>query len=106
MNINTNNGYKGSSPSTNNQDTAALDTKTKNTANAAKAQMAEPKNIADKVVISPQAKAFGKLADNVAKTPDFDSEKVASIKKAIAEGSFEVDAERIAEKMLQQDALF
>ena len=106
MVINTNNGYKGSSHSASSQDNTAIGNKAKIAANATKTQTTESKSIADKVIISPQAKAFGKLADNVAKTPDFDSEKVASIKKAIAEGSFEVNAERIAEKMLQQDNLF
>jgi len=106
MVINTNNGYNNSSQNTNNRDNAAVETKAKVNADTAKPAASGLANGSDKVVLSPQAKAFGKLAANVEKAPEIDNEKVAEIKKAIAEGSFEVNAERIAEKMLNSDSLF
>lgn len=105
MVINTNNGYN-SSQNTNSRDNAAVENKANANADTTKPASSGLASGSDKVVLSPQAKAFGKLAANVAKAPEIDNEKVAEIKKAIAEGSFEVNAERIAEKMLSHDSLF
>ena len=43
------------------------------------------------------------VADLVAAGPPVDSEKVAMIRAAIAEGRYPVDAERIAERMIALD---
>lgn len=59
----------------------------------------------DSVVISREAQSMNRLADTISELPDIDSERVASLKQAIAEGRFEIDADRIAENMLNQDDL-
>lgn len=104
MVINTNNGFNSANQTSNTRERAGVEN------NPAEKQAAKPQannpNASDKVVLSPEAKAFGKLSSAVNKAPEVDSEKVANIKKAISEGKFEVNAERIAEKMLQQENLF
>jgi negative regulator of flagellin synthesis FlgM len=66
-------------------------TATQNT--AAKASPAAP----DSVLLSPQ---YQTLAKTVANSSSFDANKVASIKAAIANGSFTVDASKIADGVL------
>jgi flagellar biosynthesis anti-sigma factor FlgM len=56
----------------------------------------------DKVEISPQSRDLKKVQDVLAITPDVRTEKVAALKKAIAEGTYRVKAEDIADKMLKQ----
>jgi len=58
------------------------------------------------VSLSSQAQTLNRLESNIQATDDVDSERVAAIQKAIADGSFEINAERIAEKLLSQDELF
>lgn len=59
----------------------------------------------DHVVLSPEAQNLVKLQAKVANSPDVNLDRVAAIKLAIAEGRFEINPERIAENMLNQDAL-
>jgi len=59
----------------------------------------------DSVHISPEAMALKRLAAHISASPDIDISRVAAIKRAIAEGNFEINVERIAERMLQQDNL-
>jgi len=56
----------------------------------------------DKVEISSQSRDLKKIQDILAQTPDIRSEKVATIKKAIEEGRYQVNAENIAQKMIQE----
>jgi len=60
----------------------------------------------DSVMLSPEAQALKRLEAQINASPDIDSTRVAAIKRAIAEGNFEINVERIAEKMLQQDSFF
>lgn len=60
----------------------------------------------DNVLLSQEAKALKRLEAQINASPDIDTGRVAAIKRAIAEGNFEINVERIAEKMLQQDSLF
>lgn len=48
------------------------------------------------VTLSPAARK----ADNLRSTPEFDAAKVSSIKSAIENGSFKVNAQAVADKML------
>ncbi|GAB1258138.1 flagellar biosynthesis anti-sigma factor FlgM [Aurantivibrio plasticivorans] len=57
----------------------------------------------DSVQLSPEAMALKRLEAQINASPDIDTARVAAIKRAIAEGSFEINVERIAEKMLQND---
>jgi len=59
----------------------------------------------DSVALSSRGQSLNRLEENLANTPDVDSARVDSIKQAIAEGRFEVDAERIAENILNQEDL-
>jgi negative regulator of flagellin synthesis FlgM len=56
----------------------------------------------DKVEISPQSRDLKKIHDILAQTPDIRSEKVAALKKAVAEGRYQISAENIAEKMIRE----
>jgi negative regulator of flagellin synthesis FlgM len=56
----------------------------------------------DKVEISSQSRDLQKIHDILAQTPDVRSEKVAALKKAIEEGRYQVSAENIAQKMIQE----
>lgn len=57
------------------------------------------------VVLSSEAKTLNRLEASISDTPDVDMDRVEQIKQAIAEGKFEINAERIAENMLKQDEL-
>ncbi|UZJ45698.1 flagellar biosynthesis anti-sigma factor FlgM [Marinimicrobium sp. C6131] len=59
----------------------------------------------DSVELSAEAQSMNRLEENLAQLPDVDVERVASLKQAIAEGRFEIDAERIAQNMLNQEDL-
>lgn len=60
---------------------------------------------ADSVDLSSRGQSLNRLEENLANTPDVDTARVENIKQAIAEGRFEVDAERIAENILNQEDL-
>lgn len=103
MNFNTNNnldsvGTKGarSKPAT----PTAPDTKTQ----APSPAPATP-GASDQVVLSQEAQNLGRLQAKINSTPDVDMDKVAEIRRAIAEGRFEFNPERIAENMLNQEDL-
>ncbi|MGF1686014.1 flagellar biosynthesis anti-sigma factor FlgM [Photobacterium japonica] len=55
----------------------------------------------DAVSLSSQGKAVGQLHQQLATEPSFDSAKVAAIKDAIANGSYVVDADKLATNMLK-----
>ncbi len=55
----------------------------------------------DAVSLSQQGKAVSKLQQDMAASPAYDSAKVAAIKEAIANGSYQVDAEKLADSMIK-----
>ncbi|WED21097.1 flagellar biosynthesis anti-sigma factor FlgM [Vibrio sp. JC009] len=59
------------------------------------------KTSSDSVSLSQQGKAMGQLQQTMASQPSFDSAKVAAIKEAIANGSYRVDAEKLADNMMK-----
>ena len=59
----------------------------------------------DQVVLSQEAQNLGRLQTKINSAPDVDMDKVAEIRRAIAEGRFEINPERIAENMLNQEDL-
>lgn len=63
------------------------------------------KGAGDQVVLSQEAQTLGRLQAKINSAPDVDMEKVAEIRRAIAEGRFEINADRIAENMLNQESL-
>ena len=63
------------------------------------------KGASDQVVLSQEAQTLGRLQAKINSSPDVDLEKVAEIRRAIAEGRFEINADRIAENMINQNEL-
>lgn len=55
----------------------------------------------DAVSLSSQGKALGKMHSELAAQPSFDKAKVAAIKEAILNGSYRVDAEKLADNMIK-----
>lgn len=60
---------------------------------------------ANSVELSSQAQSLGRIEASINASPDVDIDKVEAIKTAIAEGRFEINAEAIAEKMMDQEKL-
>ena len=57
----------------------------------------------DSVELSREAQALKRLESQILSSPDVDFGRVASIRQAISEGSYQIDAEAIALKMLDSD---
>jgi len=52
------------------------------------------------VTLSSEAQSLQKLEEQVGQLPDVNSERVESIRKAIEDGSYNIDAERLAASMI------
>jgi len=97
-NINSSGGANRSSRSS----APVVNTNTKPTAEPA----AKPEpSTKDNVVLSSEAQNLVRLQAKISSLPDVNLDRVAAIKQAIAEGRFEINPERIAENMLNQDEL-
>lgn len=59
----------------------------------------------DKVQLSQEAQKLGQLQAKINASPDVNLEKVNEIRRAIAEGRFEINPEKIAENLLNQEEL-
>jgi negative regulator of flagellin synthesis FlgM len=59
----------------------------------------------DSVAITGMAQGIKKAIESSSSGTIVDVERVAAVKKALAEGSYQINAERIAEKMLQYERL-
>lgn len=57
-------------------------------------------NRADKVSMTPEATRLQKIEEQLSTVPAVDSAKVAEIKAAIANGSFKIDPQAIAGKLI------
>ncbi|MCW8347679.1 MULTISPECIES: flagellar biosynthesis anti-sigma factor FlgM [Vibrio] len=55
----------------------------------------------DAVTLSQGGKAIGQMHQQMASQPSFDTAKVAAIKEAIANGSYTVDPEKLADNMIK-----
>jgi len=55
----------------------------------------------DAVSLSRQGKEIGEMHNQIAAKPAFDSAKVAAIKEAIANGSYTVDPEKLADNLIK-----
>ncbi len=67
-------------------------------ANAAARSAAEAK-----VEVSNEARTVQGILQNLGKVPDMDSNKVSRVKAAIDEGRYQVNAERVADKMIERE---
>ena len=54
--------------------------------------------------LSPQAQQFQAIEERLRDLPEVDSERVNQIKQAIADGSYQVDSKRIADKLLSLES--
>ena len=57
----------------------------------------------DQVTLTASARSLQKLSDAVAASPVVDSAKVAATKAAIANGTYRIDAQSVANKLLKLD---
>ncbi|WP_105168820.1 flagellar biosynthesis anti-sigma factor FlgM [Pseudoalteromonas sp. T1lg23B] len=73
----------------------------KNEANASSSAptKAPEKAASDSVSLTPQARQLKNLQDKAQDAPAFDSEKVAELKKAISEGKYQIDAQKLAKNI-------
>lgn len=55
----------------------------------------------DQLTLTSSARSLQKLSDAVAQTPVVNSDKVASVKQALANGTYQVNASSVADKLLQ-----
>ncbi len=55
----------------------------------------------DKAHFSREARECGRIQEILAQTPDIRAEKVAQLKMAVQQGTYEVNGEKVAEKMLE-----
>jgi len=54
----------------------------------------------DSVSITPQAKQFTELQKKAAEGPMIDAKKIEKLKKAISDGEYKVDAQKLAKSMM------
>ncbi|TQV84126.1 flagellar biosynthesis anti-sigma factor FlgM [Exilibacterium tricleocarpae] len=102
MVINSNNGINPPGAEANRGKTGAAGNSTATAKSGAQATGGKDR---EDVVLSREAQALARLEARIQTTADVDTDKVDAIKAAIAGGRFEVNAERIAERLLQQDDL-
>ncbi|HKM36923.1 MAG TPA: flagellar biosynthesis anti-sigma factor FlgM [Thiopseudomonas sp.] len=72
--------------------------------NSSLEQTKKPAASGESVQLSKDARQLQNLSAKIADMPSIDSEKVAQLKQAIADGSYQVDSQRVASKMLSLDA--
>lgn len=68
---------------------------------ASSEQAANPGSGSDQLSLTSSAQLLKELSDVVAATPEVDMSRVEAIKQAIADGSYNVDAGRIADQLLK-----
>ena len=54
----------------------------------------------DRVELSPRSKEMAKAAEALARTPEVRRQKVEELKAAVANGTYQVDEDKVAEKMI------
>lgn len=85
-------------------------TRTASTKEASKTEAATPVSTADSVSsgeavhLSSEAQQLKKISDSLRDQPAVNSARVAELKAAIADGSYKVDSNRVASKLLNFEA--
>jgi negative regulator of flagellin synthesis FlgM len=57
----------------------------------------------DHVTLTDSARTLQKIEETVANTPVVDAAKVASVKQAVQSGTYQIDPQRVADKLLQYE---
>ena len=70
-------------------------------ASATSASTASPSS--DHVTLTDSARSLQKIEEAIAKAPVVDTAKVAAIKQAVSSGTYQIDAGRVADKLLQYE---
>lgn len=70
------------------------------------AQTNKPTSSGEPVQLSKNARQLQSVSEKIASMPSVNSEKVAQLKQAVAEGSYQVDSQRVASKLLGLEAQF
>lgn len=98
-------GYKASDPPTtvkgSSSGTQAVDKAQGSTASTASSASSASSSTADQVTFTGPAIALQKLGEAVANAPIVNTQKVATVKTAVQNGTYQVDAGRVADKILQ-----
>ena len=68
---------------------------------AATPQPSTPQAKQDSVSITPQAKQMARLQEKANNSTGIDQEKVEKIKRAIAEGKYQINVEQLAKRIMQ-----
>jgi negative regulator of flagellin synthesis FlgM len=68
-------------------------------------QQTTGKSTGDQVQLSQEAQKLGQLQAKINAAPDVNLEKVNEIRRAIAEGRFQINPDKIAENLLNQEEL-
>jgi negative regulator of flagellin synthesis FlgM len=58
-------------------------------------------NTGDHVTLTDSARTLQKIEEAVAKTPVVNAEKVSAVKKAVGSGTYQINAGRVADKILK-----
>lgn len=72
-----------------------------NTLTSAEQHNASPAGESSRVTVTDSALKLLELEKALGEMPSFDPEKVASIKQALSDGSYTINASRIAEKLIK-----
>ncbi|MFP4080380.1 MAG: flagellar biosynthesis anti-sigma factor FlgM [Ectothiorhodospira sp.] len=59
----------------------------------------------DQVTLTETARRLSDLEQNAAAQPEVDSQRVEALRQAIAEGRYEVDAQSVAEKLINTERM-
>ncbi len=81
------------------QSTKATDGAQQQAKNEAASSAEQARVVKDSVSITPQAKQLTQIQQNLAKEPSVNTQKLESLKKAISEGRYKVDPEKLAKAM-------
>lgn len=60
----------------------------------------------EKVSLTPEAKKLSQLENSLSSSVPIDSEKIANLKRAILDGSYQINAESLAEKISTSEQSF
>jgi negative regulator of flagellin synthesis FlgM len=67
---------------------------------------AAPQGPADEVSLSSGALTLLEISERLSAQPDLDHKRVEAIREALSQGSYRIDARRVAEGLIAQERLF